>query len=270
MPSITRPGCHKLILAWVFLDFLRPSDAPLARTAADHPSSARRKVADPPRDDVSGDTAVHPPFPYFDYSLALVSRSFRVDVEAQFYKYVAVPEKRLLFFCRTMLARPDLARRVQRLAFTGAVHREPEAADTDLVAQMMKLLVNLKDLSITACFISGGPGSHGPCTTTTCGSWTIARSGSNVSGASSRGENRSRGGLRQPQLRVRARRVPGSCDPAEGDDGAGGVVTPCHDVPPLCVSPHLAVHPCVLQPPRDKPQPVALRFDMRFITVREE
>jgi hypothetical protein len=86
----------------------------------------------------------------FDYSLALVSRSFRVAVEAHFYKYIAVPEKRLLFFCRTMLARPDLARCVQRLAFTGAVHREPEAADTDVVAETMRLLVNLKDLSITA------------------------------------------------------------------------------------------------------------------------
>ncbi|KAH9961841.1 hypothetical protein BJV74DRAFT_871655 [Russula compacta] len=86
----------------------------------------------------------------FDYRLSLVSRSFRVDVEAQFYKYVAVPEKRLLYFCRTMLARPDLARRVQRLAFTGAVHRAPEPGDTEVVARMMKLLVNLKDLSISA------------------------------------------------------------------------------------------------------------------------
>jgi hypothetical protein len=87
----------------------------------------------------------------FDYSLALVSHSFRVDIEAQFYKYVAVPEKRLLFFCRTMRARPDLARRVQRLAFTGTVHREPEPIDTDImVVEAMRLLVNLRDLSITA------------------------------------------------------------------------------------------------------------------------
>jgi hypothetical protein len=50
----------------------------------------------------------------FNYSLALVSRTFRINLEAHFHKYIAVPEKRLLFFCRTILARPDLARRVQR------------------------------------------------------------------------------------------------------------------------------------------------------------
>ncbi|KAI0262391.1 hypothetical protein BC834DRAFT_891045 [Gloeopeniophorella convolvens] len=85
----------------------------------------------------------------FDYNLCLISRAFRIDVEAQFYKYVAVPERGLLFFCETMSIRPDLALRVHRLAFTGSLHREPEPEDNDTIARMLRQLVNLKDLSIS-------------------------------------------------------------------------------------------------------------------------
>ena len=204
----------------------------------------------------------------FDYTFALVSRSFRIDVEAHFYKYIAIPEKRLLFFCRTMLARPDLARRVQRLAFTGAVHREPEAADTDVVAETMRVLVNLKDLSITASNHLRRAGErpwpvhhddvrilHG-CT------FRLERLACFFSWA----EPLAQWLAGQPQLR--------SFEHGGYPDGAvrfeGGDEAP---PPPLMRCAYLRIPPYILacfDGREHKPQPVALRFDMRFITVQQE
>ena len=201
----------------------------------------------------------------FNYSLALVSRSFRVDVEAHFYKYVAIPEKRLLFFCRTMLARPDLALRVQRLAFTGAVHREPESADTDTVAETMRLLVNLKDLSITAS-IHIRPSGKRP--------WPVHHDDVRIlDGCTFRleriacifswAEPLAQWLVTQPQLLAFEH---------------GGYPT-IEEVrfqpelpPPMLRCTYLRIPPYVLAcfEGRAKPQPVVLRFDMRFITVRQE
>ena len=197
----------------------------------------------------------------FDYSLALVSRSFRLAVEAHFYKYIAIPEKRLLLFCRTILARPDLARRVQRLAFTGAVlHREPEAADTDMVAETMRQLVNLKDLSITTSNHPQRAGSvvhhedvrilHG-CTfrleRLACFfSWTEAF----VQWLADE----------QPQLR------------AFEHDGYYSRVVVQVPAPFLRSVSYLRISPHILASfeGHEKPQPVVLRFDMCFMTVQEE
>jgi hypothetical protein len=214
----------------------------------------------------------------FDYTLALVSRSFRIDVEAHFYKYIAVPEKRLLFFCRTMLARPDIARRVQRLAFTGAVHREPEAADTDLVAETMKVLVNLKDLSITASnhLRRAGdrpwPVHHDDVRILHGCSFRLERLACFFSWA----EPLAQWLAGQPQLRsfehdgypqgsVRFPRKGDTDTDADGNDGEAAT--------PLLGCAYLRIPPYILacfNGRATKPQPVALRFDMRFITVQQE
>ena len=236
----------------------------------------------------------------FDYSLCLVSRTFRANAEIQFYKYVSVPEKRLLYFCRTMFARPDLARRVQRLAFTGAVHREPEPGDTDVVAGMMKLLVNLKDLCISSSIYipetrggaSGGAGA---------GEWPVNRDDVRIlydcpfklerlDCMFTWGEPLARWLATQPQLvafehdgypRGEVRLGSGGSLDGEGggeggsggdgedDDGAAAATTL------MMRCSYLRITPYILEcfegrVPEAKPQPVALRFDMRFITVQQE
>lgn len=202
----------------------------------------------------------------FDYALCLVSRTFRAEAERHLYKHVSVPEKRLLLFCRTMRARPDLARRVQRLAFTGAVHREPEPGDTDVVAGTMKLLENLRDLSISASIYVPGTAER---------DWPVSRDDVRIlSDCPFRlerlecmftwGEPLARWLATQPQLvafehdgypRGRVRLGEG-----EGD---AAVLMRCE---------YLRITPYILEcfEGRDKPQPVALRFDMRFISVQQE
>jgi hypothetical protein len=199
----------------------------------------------------------------FDYSLALVSRSFRVAVEAHFYKYIAVPEKRLLFFCRTMLARPDLARYVQRLAFTGAVHREPEPADTDMVADMMRLLVDLKDLSITASIHFRRAGER---------PWPVYHDDVRIlHGCAFRlerlvcffswAEPLAQWLAGQPQLRT-----------FEHDGYSQGTVAFRAASVPLLSCAYLRITPYILAcfEGHEKPQPVVLRFDMRSVNVQQE
>jgi hypothetical protein len=202
----------------------------------------------------------------FDYNLCLVSRTFRAEAEYQFYKYVSVPEKRLLQFCSTMFARPDLARRVQRLAFTGAVHREPEPGDTELVARMMKLLGNLKDLCISSSIFLPETGER---------EWPVNRDDVRIlydcpfklerlECMFTWGEPLARWLATQPQLvafehdgypRGQVRLGPGPGDAA--------MLMQCS---------YLRITPYILEcfEAREKPQPVALRFDMRFITVQQE
>ena len=199
----------------------------------------------------------------FDYTFCLVSRTFRYNVECQFYKYVAVPEKRLLFFCRTMFARPDLARCVRRLAFTGAVHREPEPGDTDEVARMMKLLVNLKDLSITASIYMPKTGER---------EWPVGRDDVRILhdcqfklerlySMFTWGEPLARWLATQPQLAS-----------FEHDGYPRGQVRLAPADATLLRCAYLRITPYILEcfEGREKPQPVALRFDMRFITVQQE
>ncbi|KAI9510155.1 hypothetical protein F5148DRAFT_1182054 [Russula earlei] len=202
----------------------------------------------------------------FDYTLCLVSRSFRVDVEAQFYKYVAVPERQLLYFCRTMIARPDLARRVQRLAFTGAVHREPEPGDTDVVAKMMKLLVNLRDLSISPSINHRREEGERP--------WPVHHDDVRILHGCpfklerlacifSWGEPLAQWLATQPQL------VAFEHDGYPSDDD---VRLDARDATLMRCS-YLRISPYILacfHGREKKPQPVALRFDMRFNTVQQE
>jgi len=217
----------------------------------------------------------------FDYRLCLVSRSFRIDVEAQFYKYVAVPEKRLLYFCRTMIARPDLARRVQRLAFTGAVHREPEEGDTEEVGRMMRLLVNLKDLSISEsrfhpCLLPSSlldASAAGPLR------WPVHHDDVRIlHGCTfklerlacffSWGAPLARWLATQPQLRTFEHDGYPAATGAEvrlGGDEEGD--------PTLLKCAYLRIAPYILacfEGREEKPEPVALRFDLRFNTVQEE
>lgn len=206
----------------------------------------------------------------FDYNLCLVSRTFRADAECHFYKYVSVPEKRLLYFCRTMFARPDLARRVQRLAFTGAVHRGPEPGDTELVAGMMKLLVNLKDLCISSSIYipettTGEPERE----------WPVNRDDVRIlydcpfklerlDCMFTWGEPLARWLATQPQL------------VAFEHDGypRGQVRLGSGDAEMLMMQcAYLRITPYILEcfeGREKKPQPVALRFDMRFISVQQE
>jgi hypothetical protein len=229
----------------------------------------------------------------FDYQLALVSRSFRVDVEAQFYKYVAVPERRLLYFCRTMIARPDLARRVQRLAFTGAVHREPEEGDTEVVGQMLRLLVNLKDLSISASiFHPDSPSSSSSSSSDAGGEgcaspwWPVHHDDVRIlHGCTfklerlacffSWGAPLAKWLATQPQLRAFEH------DGYPAAAGAGGPEVRLDDDEDdeedrpgtLLKCEYLRIAPYILacfQGREEKPQPVALRFDMRFNTVQQE
>ena len=208
----------------------------------------------------------------FDYKLCLVSRTFRANVEYQFYKYVSVPEKRLLYFCRTMFARPDLARRVQRLAFTGAVHREPEPGDTELVARMMKLLVNLKDLCISSSIYIPKTGTR---------EWPVNQDDVRIlydcpfklerlDCTFTWGEPLARWLATQPQLVAfehdgypRGQVRLDSEEGHGGEDAAAKLLMHCS---------YLRITPYILEcfEGRDKPQPVALRFDMRFITVQQE
>jgi hypothetical protein len=184
-------------------------------------------------------------------------------VEAQFYRYVAVPEKRLLYFCRTMIARPDLARRVQRLAFTGAVHREPEPGDTDVVAQMMKLLVNLKDLSISSSIHHRQPTER---------PWPVHHDDIRILyGCPFRlerlaciftwAEPLAQWLATQPQLVA-----------FEHDGYPHGEVSLGASDRTLMKCSYLRIPSYILAcyDGRKKPQPVVLRFDMRFNTVQEE
>ncbi|KAI0054901.1 hypothetical protein BV25DRAFT_1922272 [Artomyces pyxidatus] len=77
-----------------------------------------------------------------------VSRWWRYEIESLFYESVDVPEMGLLYFCRTIIDRPDLARRVLKLEFTSAADHPRRDGDDEMVARALKLLVNLKDLSI--------------------------------------------------------------------------------------------------------------------------
>jgi len=209
----------------------------------------------------------------YDYSLCLVSHMFRANVEYQFYKCVAVPDRRLLFFCRTMFARPDLARRVQRLAYTGAVHREPEAGDTDVVARMMKLLVNLKDLSITSSnYIpetGPGPGTGEPGSVR---EWPVSRDDVRIlydcpfklerlECVFTWGEPLAQWLATQPQLAA-----------FEHDGYPRGQVRLGPADATLMRCSYLRITPYILEcfEGREKPQPVSLRFDMRFISVQQE
>ena len=192
-----------------------------------------------------------------------MSHSFRVGVEAHFYKYVAIPEKRLLYFCRTMIARPDLAGRVHRLAFTGAVHREPEPGDTDVVAQMMKLLVNLKDLSISSSFYPRQAGEH---------PWPVCHDDVRIlhdcpfklerlACIFTWAEPLVQWLSTQPQLAT-----------FEHDDYPSGEVRLGASDATLMSCSYLRISPYILScyDGREKPQPVVLRFDMWLNTVQEE
>jgi hypothetical protein len=212
----------------------------------------------------------------FDYNLCLVSRTFGANAEIHLYKHVSVPEKRLLYFCRTMFARPDLARRVQRLAFTGAVHREPEPGDTELVARMMKLLVNLKDLCISSSI-------YIPDSSTRTGGeperereWPVNRDDVRIlydcpfklerlDCMFTWGEPLARWLATQPQLvAFEHDGYPrGEVRLGSGEDAAR-LMMRCS---------YLRITPYILEcfeGRENKPQPVALRFDMRFITVQQE
>jgi hypothetical protein len=202
----------------------------------------------------------------FDYNLCLVSRTFRANAENQFYKYVSVPEKRLLYFCRTMFARPDLARRVQRLAFTGAVHREPELGDTELVARMMKLLVNLKDLCISSSTYIPETGER---------EWPVNRDDVRIlydcpfklerlDCMFTWGEPLARWLATQPQLVAFEHDGYPRGQVRLGTGDAAMLMMQCS---------YLRITPYILEcfeGREKKPQPVALRFDMRFITVQQE
>lgn len=205
----------------------------------------------------------------FDYRLCLVSHAFRVDVEAHFYRYVVVPERRLLFFCRTMIARPDLARRVQRLSFTEAVYVKPELGDKDVVAQMMKLLVNLKDLSIS------NHTPDPPHLTEAGEPWPVEHIDTQIlQGCPFKLERLAcifkwdqplaQWLATQPQL---AAFEHGGVK----DDGETVHLAP-HDAMFLRCS-YLRISPYILacfDGREEKPQPIALRFDMRFNTVQQE
>jgi hypothetical protein len=167
-----------------------------------------------------------------------------------------------------MFARPDLARRVQRLAFTGAVHREPEPGDTELVARMMKLLVNLKDLCISSSIYipkTGEPERE----------WPVNRDDVRIlydcpfklerlECMFTWGEPLARWLATQPQL------------VAFEHDGypRGQVRLESGDAEMLMMQcSYLRITPYILEcfeGREKKPQPVALRFDMRFITVQQE
>lgn len=207
----------------------------------------------------------------FDYTLCLVSRTFRANVEYQFYKYISVPEKRLLHFCSTMFARPDLARRVQRLAFTGAVHREPEPGDTDLVARMMKLLVNLKDLCISPSIYipdAGEPERERE------REWPVNQEGVRIlydcpfklerlDCMFTWGEPLARWLATQPQLVAFEHDGYPRGQVQLGQADAAKMLMQCR---------YLRITPYILEcfEGREKPQPVVLRFDMRFISVQQE
>ena len=197
----------------------------------------------------------------FDYNLCLVSRTFGANAEIHLYKYVSVPEKRLLYFCRTMFARPDLARRVQRLAFTGAVHREPEPGDTELVARMMKLLVNLKDLCI---YPWTGPGESVDIDDVRI-LYDCPFKLERLDCMFTWDEPLARWLATQPQLvAFEHDGYPrGQVRLGLGDDAAT-LMMQCS---------YLRITPYILEcfeGREKKPQPVALRFDMRFITVQQE
>lgn len=182
-----------------------------------------------------------------------------------------------------MLARPDLARRVRRLAFTGAVHREPESGDTDVVAETMRLLVNLKDLSITASIHIRRAGErpwpvhHGDVRILDDCAFRLERLACFFSWA----EPLARWLATQPQLTAFEHdgypqgevRFPGASAPAAPPNEENGAQPPPPPPPlPLLQCAYLRITPYILAcfEGRAKPQPVVLRFDMRFITVQQE
>ena len=162
-----------------------------------------------------------------------------------------------------MIARPDLARRVHRLAFTGAVHREPEPGDTDVVAQMMKLLINLKDLSISPSFYlrradeRPWPVHHDDVRILHGCPFKLERLACIFTWAQPLVQWLST----QPQLAA-----------FEHDGYPGGEVRLGVSEATLMSCSYLRISPYILAcyDRREKPQPVVLRFDMRFNTVQEE
>lgn len=81
--------------------------------------------------------------------LLRVCRTWRTETERIMYTKVNVPHSRLLFFCKAIISRPALGALIRRLEFTAAGHRPKQPGDTELVAQMLKLLPNLTDLAIS-------------------------------------------------------------------------------------------------------------------------
>lgn len=81
--------------------------------------------------------------------LIRVCRFWRQETERAMYREVSVPHHKLLFFCQMIISRPDLALLIRRLFFTAAGHRPKQPGDTELVAQMLRLLHNLTDLAIS-------------------------------------------------------------------------------------------------------------------------
>ncbi|KAI0312913.1 hypothetical protein OF83DRAFT_1066428 [Amylostereum chailletii] len=79
--------------------------------------------------------------------LISVSRDWRAEAERYMYSSVCVPNGNILF-CRTIVDRPDLARRVRLLIFNWEGHRPQQPGDFDLVARALRSLVNLTSLSI--------------------------------------------------------------------------------------------------------------------------
>ncbi|KAI0287504.1 hypothetical protein B0F90DRAFT_1223205 [Multifurca ochricompacta] len=207
----------------------------------------------------------------FNYNLSLVSRSFKVDVEAHFYKYVAIPEKKLLFFCRTMIARPDLARRVHRLAFTGAIHREPRSGDKEMVGRTMKLLINLKDLSISSSIYIRQEGEkpwpvhHDDVGILYGCTFKLERLACIFTWA----EPLAQWLATQPQLTTFEH---GGYPRGEVrlDGGSGGSDATLIKCSYLRISPYILSCFQGSSSSVNKPQPVTLRFDMRFNTVQEE
>jgi hypothetical protein len=145
------------------------------------------------------------------------------------------------------------------------VHREPEVANTGVVAETMRLLVNLKDLSITASMHLSRAGER---------PWLVQHDDVRIMhGCAFRlerlayffpwAEPLAQWLVAQPQLHG-----------FEHDGCSHGAVSfPATSSTPLLRCAYLRITPYILAcfEGHEKPQPIVLRFDMRsIIIVRQE
>jgi len=85
------------------------------------------------------------------HNLLYVSRAWRWEAERYLYTYVVVPDGKILFFCRTVLSRPDLAKRVRYLKTACNHVDEPTLGDIDYLAAGLQAMPNIRDLTLLTC-----------------------------------------------------------------------------------------------------------------------
>ncbi|KAI0316179.1 hypothetical protein OF83DRAFT_1173138 [Amylostereum chailletii] len=117
----------------IMMDIPPPPQELYSRFMTEHLNLQSRSWA---RDTAQGDL----------HRFTYVSKAWKYEAERIIYDRVYVRGRNLLLFCRTLIERPDLAKRVRVLEFCTAGKHRRLPGELDLVKRMFQLVVNLKDL----------------------------------------------------------------------------------------------------------------------------